>query len=246
MAEKQYYIDIDGLKIPVKIIIERRSGARVALGGTHVILRIPKPILFNSNIQKHVDWATAWLRDLKSKKPGVLDRYLNKKVYQNDQVFSIGNKNFTLQISESNRQSGIIKLMANDVLSLMIPLESNYDKQKLIKELLIKFCQNYFLPEIIKKVNLYNKLYFQKTINGVRLKYNKSNWGSCSTGKNLNFSIRLFFAPDDVIDYVVVHELAHLVEMNHSDKFWSIVERIIPDYPEKEKILKINNSNFDF
>ena len=53
MANKQYFIDLDGLKLPVKIIIENRAGARVALGGTHVILRIPKAILFTTNVDKH-------------------------------------------------------------------------------------------------------------------------------------------------------------------------------------------------
>ncbi|MBK8053789.1 MAG: M48 family metallopeptidase [Saprospiraceae bacterium] len=162
------------------------------------------------------------------------------------QKFHIGGKIFILHITESQRQSGLIKLQKDDSLMLELPATGQYDRQKLIKDLLIKFSQNYFLPDIIKKVNHFNLKYFNKPINGVRLKYNKSNWGSCSTGKNLNFSVRLFFAPDDVIDYVVVHELAHLVEMNHSDRFWSIVENIIPDYPAKEKILKINNGKFDF
>ncbi len=246
MVDKQYYIDIDGLKIPVRIIIERRLSTRVALGGTHVILRIPKAIIFNTNINKHVEWATSWLKELKSKKPTVLEKYTLKKEYFNQQEFHIGGKVFTLQITESNRESGTIKLIKDNILTINIPLSQDYDKQKLIKDLLIKFCQNYFLPEIAKKVNHYNHLYFQKKINGVRLKYNKSNWGSCSTGKNLNFSVRLFFAPDDVINYVVVHELAHLVEMNHSDRFWNIVENIMPDYLEKEKILKLNNGKFDF
>ncbi|MBK8622242.1 MAG: M48 family metallopeptidase [Saprospiraceae bacterium] len=53
---------------------------------------------------------------------------------------------------------------------------------------------------------------------------------SCSEDRNLNFSVRLFFAPPDVRDYVIVHELAHLPEMNHSPKFWNIVEKIMPDY----------------
>ena len=246
MADKQYYIDIDGLKIPVRIIIERRLSTRVALGGTHVILRIPKAIIFNTNINKHVEWATSWLKELKSKKPTVFEKYTLKKEFFNQQEFHIGGKVFTLQITESSRESGTIKLIKDNILAINIPLSQDYDKQKLIRDLLIKFCQNYFLPEIIKKVNHYNHLYFQKQIKSVRLKYNKSNWGSCSTGKNLNFSIRLFFAPDDVINYVVVHELAHLVEMNHSDRFWNIVESIIPDYLEKEKILKLNNGKFDF
>ena len=74
MVDKQYYIDIDGLKIPVRIIIERRLSTRVALGGTHVLLRIPKAIIFNTNINKHVEWATSWLKELKSKKPTVLEK----------------------------------------------------------------------------------------------------------------------------------------------------------------------------
>jgi predicted metal-dependent hydrolase len=63
-------------------------------------------------------------------------------------------------------------------------------------------------------------------------------WGSCSSRKNINFSWRLIMAGDDVIDYVVVHELAHLTEMNHSDRFWSIVESVLPDYRRRIARLK--------
>jgi len=63
-------------------------------------------------------------------------------------------------------------------------------------------------------------------------------WGSCSGRKSINFSWRLIMADDDVIDYVVVHELAHLTEMNHSKKFWSIVEKALPNYKERQLRLK--------
>ena len=205
MADKQYYIDIDGLKIPVKIIVERRNSTRVALGGTHVILRIPKAILFNTNVEKHVDWATHWLKELKMKKPSIFEKYTLKREYHHGQSFLMGGKTFLLDIRESPRISGSVKLIQAETIRLELPQRQDYDKQKLIKDLLIKFAQNYFMPEIIKKVNHFNSRFFNKPINGVRLKYNKSNWGSCSSGKNLNFSVRLFFSPDDVIDYVVVH-----------------------------------------
>jgi predicted metal-dependent hydrolase len=78
------------------------------------------------------------------------------------------------------------------------------------------------------------------------LKYNQTNWGSCSTRGNINLSTRLLFAPDDVIDYVIIHELAHLLEMNHSNRFWNIVKKAMPEYREKEVWLKKNGHLCDF
>ena len=66
----------------------------------------------------------------------------------------------------------------------------------------------------------------------------KTRWGSCSSKKSLNFSWRLIMAEDDVIDYVAVHELAHITEMNHSTRFWTIVEGVLPDYRERKIKLK--------
>ena len=66
----------------------------------------------------------------------------------------------------------------------------------------------------------------------------KSRFGSCSSKKTLNFSYRLMLYPYEAIEYVCVHELAHLREMNHSKKFWAIVEAYLPDYKARKKLLK--------
>lgn len=66
----------------------------------------------------------------------------------------------------------------------------------------------------------------------------KTRWGSCSGKGNLNFHWKLILMPPQVLDYVVVHELAHRKEMNHSPAFWSEVEKILPDYKEQRKWLK--------
>jgi predicted metal-dependent hydrolase len=66
----------------------------------------------------------------------------------------------------------------------------------------------------------------------------KTRWGSCSSLKTVNFSWRLVLAGDELIDYVVVHELAHLVELNHSARFWKIVGDAMPDYKAREARLK--------
>jgi len=75
--------------------------------------------------------------------------------------------------------------------------------------------------------------------NNIKINSAKTRWGSCSSKSNLNFSWMLMMADDDVIDYIVVHELAHLKEMNHSPLFWDIVERHAPDYKECKSRLKL-------
>lgn len=67
----------------------------------------------------------------------------------------------------------------------------------------------------------------------VAVKDLRSRWGSCSSKKNLNFHYKLLFLPVELLDYVVVHELCHLVEMNHSYKFWQLVGKTIPDYKKR-------------
>jgi predicted metal-dependent hydrolase len=66
----------------------------------------------------------------------------------------------------------------------------------------------------------------------------KTRWGSCNQKGDINFTYRLLFVPRELLDYVVVHELAHLKEMNHSDRFWHIVEQILPDYRDRRKRLR--------
>ena len=76
------------------------------------------------------------------------------------------------------------------------------------------------------------------TYGRITIRNQKSRWGSCSSKGNLNFNCLLMLTPRDIVDYVVVHELCHLKEMNHSKQFWAEVERILPDYRQREKWLK--------
>ncbi len=68
-------------------------------------------------------------------------------------------------------------------------------------------------------------------------------WGSCSSSGSINFGWKLIMAPFDVVEYVVVHELAHITEKNHSSRFWHKVKTILPDYKTHEKWLKVNGKN---
>ncbi len=78
------------------------------------------------------------------------------------------------------------------------------------------------------------------TFNNLTVKDQKSLWGSCSQKNNLNFSYRLIKMPRAVIDYLVVHELAHLLHFDHSTDFWATVEKFIPDYKQHRRWLNNN------
>lgn len=72
----------------------------------------------------------------------------------------------------------------------------------------------------------------------IAIRTHKTRWGSCSSKGNLNFNCLLMLAPDEVVDYVVIHELCHLLEMNHSPNFWIKVEQVMPNYKVHKKWLQ--------
>ena len=76
----------------------------------------------------------------------------------------------------------------------------------------------------------------------ITIRNQRTRWGSCSSKGNLNFNCLLMLTPPEVIDYVVVHELCHRREMNHSTRFWNEVEKVLPDYKVAKKWLKENGA----
>lgn len=95
--------------------------------------------------------------------------------------------------------------------------------------------------ELARRVLTTKTLHFSKIMSlshaGVSITSAKARWGSCNAKGMINYSWRLILAPDSAIDYVVVHELAHLQEMNHSKRFWRVVASVIPDYSKSKEEL---------
>ena len=88
-----------------------------------------------------------------------------------------------------------------------------------------------------EKVEYYAKL-MGVTYGRITIRNQKTRWGSCSSDGNLNFNFKLFFLPEHLMDYVVVHELSHRIHMNHSKDFWKVVETYCPEYKKCTQELK--------
>ena len=177
---------------------------------------------------------------------------------------------YNVEVRRSKRKSVAIKITADMQIVVFVPLYVSdneiermvISKSKWIDEHMLKVQSTIDERSKLEKITFEQvkeladqaveyipkrvKYYAEKenfVYNKITIKNLVSRWGSCSTKGNLNFNCLLMLTPDYVIDYIVVHELCHLREMNHSEKFWAEVEKIMPDYQRAELWLKQNGGN---
>ncbi len=238
------YITIRDKKIPAKIYRENRRNVRASIGKNAAILRMPR--LLNAEQQREqLKWFTEWV-DEQFEKNDNLSRRFHGRQYKDGDTLVVGEREYLLRFEFHDRKTHHAKLHNQNIVLQLSKHDSPAHLQKSIRHLLSRVVAKDFHQEISRRVMELNQLYFQKEINSVNLKFNQSNWGSCSSKRNVNLSTRLLFAPATVIDYVIIHELAHLIEMNHSKRFWALVATAMPDYKEKEKWLRDNGRKCDF
>jgi predicted metal-dependent hydrolase len=113
-----------------------------------------------------------------------------------------------------------------------------------IKLTLEKFYREKTLEKVKERVNYYQE-YFEVEPRNIKVKEQKKRWGSCTYKNDLLFNWRISMAPANVLDYIVVHEMSHMIHKNHSKSFWGKVESVLPDYKERHNWLKMNAVKLD-
>jgi predicted metal-dependent hydrolase len=235
--------EIEHQIIPVDLFRDpKRTGWRYAFGKNNKLLvRIPK--LQSAAEADLLQEIQNRLAERMKQKPALYD-FFNQKQYYDDDVLTIGTREYTLKLFIEARKSCTGRLIIEkDKKNIHIRADAYLDskvRHKTIGTIISRIVSADAMQEFSKRVDEFNDKFFKKDIRNIKFKQNHSNWGSCSSTGNLNFSSRLLFAPQIVQDYVIIHELAHLVELNHSDRFWAIVAEIMPNYAEQEKWLKLN------
>ncbi|MBO0562170.1 M48 family peptidase, partial [Clostridium botulinum] len=112
-------------------------------------------------------------------------------------------------------------------------------REAIIKDNLEKFYKEQAINVLKERTDYYSNI-LKVAPKNIVIKNQKTLWGSCSSKGNINYNYKIVMAPLEILDYIVVHELCHLVHMNHSKDFWDLVEIVIPDWKKRRNWLKEN------
>lgn len=157
------------------------------------------------------------------------DAVIKVPIYQNNSTLPYLGKNYRLRIIDHNLN---LLSFSNDEFII-------YTNRRNVKRIYEQWLSDMAYPIITPLIVKYSKL-LNVSPKKIRLKKLKSRWGSATHRNIINLNIHLLKAPLDVIEYVVLHELSHLIERNHSKRFWKIVSDNMCDYKIKIRWLKVN------
>lgn len=207
----------------IKIIrSHRRSISMKVLPDQTLVVNAPT-LLPKFIIDKFIKDNWEWVEKSRAKKSRVID-----KKYVDGETFLFLGENLTLKIGDYS----VLSHLGNE---LLIPEFMKFRIEKEVKNWFIKRAKTIILGQLTKYAKEMNIKH-----STIRFSDTQSKWGTCFPDNSLQFNWRLVMAPIFVINYVVVHELSHITEKNHSHKFWSIVRRYNPSYRQQIKWLKIN------
>lgn len=149
-------------------------------------------------------------------------------------------REYKLNISESFNE-GIQIIFDKTQFNVYVSRFIKNNRNEYIREALTKWYRLY-AARIYEDRTKYYAEKLKVSYNRITVKEQKTRWGSCSSKGNLNFNWRVIMAPIEIVDYLVVHELCHLIHMNHSKDFWALVESILSDYEKRQLWLKENGN----
>ena len=220
------------INYPIKLIFCRRK--TISLEVLEGIVKVRAPFLssqssINNFIKKHELWIMNRVEKFERSKLSEI------KFIENEKILIVG-KEYTLIFTASNEISSKI-VGAKIILKL---LKNNFNNKEFIKREFLKIIKEFAITLITKRVNFYSKIIGNKPMS-IKIRHYKSKWGSCSFEGNLTFNWKIIFAPLEIIDYLVIHELCHLEYHNHSYKFWEKVKKFNKEYLINRKWLKENS-----
>lgn len=231
--------------IPFQIQEMKTKSVRFRFNSKGGSINLP-PYLSKSNKKAFIARGEDWVLKYVERNPHWMTIFRAEK-YETGSKIQTSLKLYTIERIKGKDNKITAKLYDSKIL-LSAP-ETNkelFENLDSIRRALHRVISKDLKNEVDELIRTVNRETLQVNINKINIKYNHSNWGSCSSNGNINISSRLLFAPMWVIESVIKHELAHFKEMNHSSRFWNIIEAIDQKHKQANLWLKANSWHCDF
>lgn len=238
MLEKRKLV-IDDEEYVLNIFIERRNSSRASITNNSINIRVPRQIS-TINREKEIEKLLEWVRQKIHLTSLSKER---KKLYRDGDYLRTNSKIYRIKIENRDSINNFSKYKLGYIIFKISNKRDEKSKQKYISKQLQKILAKNHNEELNVLVNKLNGLYLNQELRGAEYKYTKSRWGVCKIDKRkIEISTKLLLAPIAVLEYVIIHELCHLIEPSHNKRFWQIVKSIDPNFKQKKKWLKINGN----
>ena len=232
-------IQVPGTDKKLDIMVEQSDSksmrARIIDG--HVIIKVP----------------TSWDHDLASRSAKSLYARMKRMVERHPELafakkhermkFSEGETVYPLGrpvrlLVEEYGKKGAKTAFDGDV-HILLPFKMNiHIRERAVSELARRTISKHYETEIKRMIEDINSRWFRSNLGRIRIRDTIATWGTCSPGNDITVSLRLLFMPSDLLEYVMVHELAHTRVRGHGKRFWALVSKVIPEYAQRRKLLR--------
>ncbi len=219
----------------------RRKTASISVSPENRVTITVPDYLSDDRIMEIIERKSRWIRKRIADNPGRVGQ-VKPREYISGETFKYLGKTLLLQVKPDVASNLSLE---GDVLVARIPWKLDEGRRRdYIAARVEEWYRSRAVETLVERVRLHEKLVGKK-VNTIRVKDLSSRWGSCSIRGNLNFNWKIIIAPVEILDYVVIHELCHLIHLDHSPRFWGLVQSILPDYALRRKWLRAHGPSLE-
>lgn len=232
------FFEHSGHKIEFELIYRNRKSICIKISPQNgVVVHAPKSVK-PDEILKILKSKSRWILKKLTEINSIKQIIIRKEFIDGEKFLFLGEEHNLQILFNPNKKRPNIMLDYGKLI-----LETNSSETIKIKKYLEDWYRGKALETILERI-LYYQQFLEVRPKAVKVKTQQSRWGSCNSKGNLYFNWKIIMSPIEILDYLVVHEMAHLIHLNHSSKFWNLVARILPDYKTSRKILKKFGSTY--
>jgi predicted metal-dependent hydrolase len=217
--------------------VKRRKTVTIRLNPSRIVSVLAPEGADEERIRAIVRKRARWIAERQDSVRGlnVLDK---AKEFVSGETLPYLGRGYRLKVVRAGvGQNGRCELVAGRLLVEVAPGLNREGQKELVKRRIVSWYLERADEKIRDRVDYYSRQVGVKP-KGIEIKEQEKRWGSCSKGGMVRFNWKIVFAPLSVLDYVIVHELCHLLYPDHSEQFWQKIQSCIPDYKKKRKWLK--------